>query len=290
MDTDLNGKVAIVTGGSRGIGKAIAAELASAGAKVMITSRKAEVCEEAVKEITEETGGDLAFEAGNAGRIEDIESAVQATLSTFGSVDILINNAATNPYAGPTIDVDVPRWDKTIEVNLTGPLLWSQKCWNLWMKENGGNIVNISSVGGSYEYDKVFPFTFAGEHENYRAGSQFVTIDLMGVRTSLFVCYDLRFADAFWNLAPKTDLYVVVANWPSTRSGHWKALLRSRAIENQAYVVGVNRVGEGDGLSYQGDSAIIDPLGEVLKEASSGGEEILVASKSFVINSVESFV
>ena len=62
MDTDLNGKVAIVTGGSRGIGKAIAAELASAGAKVMITSRKAEVCEEAVKEITEETGGDLAFE------------------------------------------------------------------------------------------------------------------------------------------------------------------------------------------------------------------------------------
>ena len=69
----------------------------------------------------------------------------------------------------------------------------------------------------------------------------------------------------------------MVANWPSTRSNHWKALLRSRAIENQAYVVGVNRVGEGDGLSYQGDSAIIDPLGEVLKEASSGGEEILVA-------------
>ena len=104
-----------------------------------------------------------------------------------------------------------------------------------------------------------------------------MTIDLLGVRTSLFVCYDLRFADAFWDLAPNTDLYLVVANWPSARSSHWKALLRSRAIENQAYVVGVNRVGEGDGLSYQGDSAIIDPLGEVLKEASSGGEEILVA-------------
>jgi predicted amidohydrolase len=131
--------------------------------------------------------------------------------------------------------------------------------------------------GESYEYDKVFPFTFAGEHENYRAGSQFVTIDLMGVRTSLFICYDLRFADAFWDLAPSTDLYLVVANWPSARSSHWKALLRSRAIENQAYVVGVNRVGEGDGLSYQGDSAVIDPLGEVLKEASSGGEEILIA-------------
>ena len=56
----------------------------------------------------------------------------------------------------------------------------------------------------------------------------------------------------FWELAPDTDLYLVVANWPSTRSEHWKSLLRSRAIENQAYVVGVNRVGEGDGLSYQG--------------------------------------
>ena len=113
MDTDLNGKVAIVTGGSRGIGKAISAELASAGAKVMITSRKAEACEEAVNEIVSDTGGELAFEAGNAGRVEDIDRVVEATLSTFGSVDILINNAATNPYAGPTIDVDVPRWDKT---------------------------------------------------------------------------------------------------------------------------------------------------------------------------------
>ena len=121
------------------------------------------------------------------------------------------------------------------------------------------------------------PFTFAGEHENYRAGNQPVTIEILGIRTSLFICYDLRFADVFWELAPDTDLYLVVANWPSTRSEHWKSLLRSRAIENQAYVVGVNRVGEGDGLSYQGDSAIIDPLGEVLQEASSGEEEILIA-------------
>ena len=131
--------------------------------------------------------------------------------------------------------------------------------------------------GESHKYDKLFPFTFAGEHENYRAGNQLVTIELLGIRTSLFICYDLRFADVFWELAPETDLYLVVANWPSTRREHWKSLLRSRAIENQAYVVGVNRVGQGDGLSYQGDSAIIDPLGEVLQEASSGGEEILIA-------------
>ena len=108
----LDGKVALVTGGSRGIGKAIAACLAAAGAKVMITSRKADSCEAAVAELSAETGGDLAYEAGNVGRVEDMERVVAATIDTFGAVDILVNNAATNPYAGPVIDADLPRWQK----------------------------------------------------------------------------------------------------------------------------------------------------------------------------------
>ena len=94
-----------------------------------------------------------------------------------------------------------------------------------------------------------------------------MTFDLDGVRVSPFVCYDLRFADDFWALATTTDLYVVVANWPAPRREHWSTLLRARAIENQAYVVGVNRVGSADGLDYVGDSAIIDPLGNVLTSA-----------------------
>ena len=143
----LAGKVALVTGGSRGIGKAIAGCLAGAGAKVMITSRKAEACEATVAELAAETGGDLAYEAGNVGRVEDMERVIDATIGTFGALDILVNNAATNPYAGPTIDVDLPRWQKTLDVNLTAPLAWTQFCWNAWMKEHGGNIVNISSVG-----------------------------------------------------------------------------------------------------------------------------------------------
>jgi NAD(P)-dependent dehydrogenase (short-subunit alcohol dehydrogenase family) len=73
---------------------------------------------------------------------------LEATKSKLGRIDILVNNAATNPYAGPTIDVDVPRWNKTIDTNLTAPLLWTQICWKLWMKEHGGSIINISSVGG----------------------------------------------------------------------------------------------------------------------------------------------
>ena len=148
MDTNMDGKVAIVTGGSRGIGKAIAASLAGAGARVMITSRKADACEAAVAELGELTGGDLAFEAGHAGRQEDIQRVGDATLATFGGVDVLVNNAATNPYAGPTIDVDVPRWEKTFEVNVTGPLVWTQACWRAWMSEHGGGVINISSVGG----------------------------------------------------------------------------------------------------------------------------------------------
>ena len=148
MDTDLNGKVAIVTGGSRGIGKAIASELASAGAKVMITSRKAEVCEEAVKEITEATGGDLAFEAGNAGRIEDIERAVQATLSTFGSVDILINNAGIT-RDNILIRMKQEEWDEIINTNLNSVFKMSKAVLRGMMKKKAGRIISITSVVGS---------------------------------------------------------------------------------------------------------------------------------------------
>jgi omega-amidase len=97
-----------------------------------------------------------------------------------------------------------------------------------------------------------------------------------------FVCYDLRFADEFWAMAEHTDCYVVVANWPSSRRAHWQALLVARAIENQAYVIGVNRVGEGGGLHYSGDSRIIDPLGEILA-AGAGGETILLADVDPVV-------
>ena len=163
MDIRVDGKVAIVTGGSRGIGRAIAGTLAAAGAKVMITSRKADACEVAVAELVEETGGDLAYEAGNVGNVEDAERVVEATLSTFGAVDILVNNAATNPYAGPVIDTDIPRWEKTLQVNLTSPLVWIQKCWTAWMGEHGGQVINVSSVGafatspilGNYDISKL---------------------------------------------------------------------------------------------------------------------------------------
>jgi predicted amidohydrolase len=130
--------------------------------------------------------------------------------------------------------------------------------------------------GTTYRYDKIHPFSYAGEHEKYDAGTEPLTVDVEGLRVSVFVCYDLRFADEFWALAHDTDLYVVVANWPEPRREHWRTLLRARAIENQAYVLGVNRVGNAKQIPHVGDSAIIDPLGRTLAEASLG-EAVLVS-------------
>lgn len=128
-------------------------------------------------------------------------------------------------------------------------------------------LVLVGPTGQTHRYRKIHPFTYGGEHKHYEAGTDFLTVEINGVRTSFFVCYDLRFADEFWALARTTDLYVIPANWPEARRVHWQALLHARAIENQAYVVGCNRVGEGGGLAYCGDSRIIDPLGELLATA-----------------------
>jgi len=118
--------------------------------------------------------------------------------------------------------------------------------------------------GTVHRYRKIHPFGYGGEDEHFRAGEQFRTVTIDGVRISMFVCYDLRFADEFWQLAHDTDVYLVPANWPEPRRTHWMSLLQARAIENLAYVVGCNRVGSGGGLTYVGDSRIVDPLGEML--------------------------
>jgi len=129
--------------------------------------------------------------------------------------------------------------------------------------------------GTVHRYRKLHPFTHAGEHERFRAGEKPVTVQIGGLRVTPFVCYDLRFADVFWQAATETDVYLVPANWPSPRRHHWQTLLVARAIENQAYVVGCNRVGTaGDGTEHVGDSRIVSPMGELL--ASAAGVETIV--------------
>ncbi len=144
MEISLRGKTAIVTGASRGIGKAIAKSFVDAGAQVMLTSRKLDALQAAAKEMDGETD---VF-AANAGEIDQAQACVDATIRRFGKIDILVNNAATNPYYGETLGVDSARFDKTFQVNLKGPLFWSQAVWNASMQNNPGVILNIASVGG----------------------------------------------------------------------------------------------------------------------------------------------
>lgn len=137
-------------------------------------------------------------------------------------------------------------------------------------------LVLAAPDGTLHRYRKIHPFTYAGEHQAFEAGKSHLTVDIEGLRTTLFVCYDLRFANEFWVAAPGTDAYLVIANWPETRRHHWQTLLVARAIENQAYVIGVNRVGQGNKLAYAGDSRIVDPRGEILAAAAKN-ETLLLA-------------
>ena len=117
-------------------------------------------------------------------------------------------------------------------------------------------------------YRKLHPFSPSGEEKHYAAGEAVATFDVEGVAVTPFICYDLRFPEPFRAAADRTDLFVIVANWPSARSTAWQCLLTARAIENQAYVLGANRVGAGDNVTYSGDSALHDPAGVALARAS----------------------
>jgi NAD(P)-dependent dehydrogenase (short-subunit alcohol dehydrogenase family) len=152
MEISLEGKVALVTGASRGIGEAIARTYAAAGASVLLSSRKQEALDGVAASIVDDIGadraGDVVAFAAHAGDPEQIAGCVAETVNRFGRVDILVNNAATNPYMGEAIDIDLPRFDKTWEVNYRGPVVWVQEAWKASMQDKGGVVVNMASTGG----------------------------------------------------------------------------------------------------------------------------------------------
>ena len=145
----LQGRVALVTGGSRGIGFGIATAFRAEGADVVFCSRKADGVAAAERELLagEGDGGVLGVVA-NAGEPDDAERTVAAAMDRFGRLDVLVNNAATNPYMGPLIDIDLPRAEKTAKVNQFGMLAWTRQAVRAWMGEHGGSVINIASVGG----------------------------------------------------------------------------------------------------------------------------------------------
>ncbi|GAA4211787.1 SDR family oxidoreductase [Actinocatenispora rupis] len=149
MRTGLSGKTALVTGASRGIGRAVAGALAAEGCHVVLVSRR----QEALDEVAAELGAAYPESrflpyAAHVGEPDAARACVAAAVDTFGAVDVLVNNAGTNPYFGPMVDLDVPRAEKTVQVNQLSVVLWTQAVWHASMADRGGAIVNLASLGG----------------------------------------------------------------------------------------------------------------------------------------------
>ena len=145
MEFSLAGRVAVVSGGSRGIGESIARCLAGAGAQVLLTSRKAEGAEAAAAAIRE-SGGQAEGRACHNGDLKQVAQLFEYVETRYGRLDILINNAATNPFYGPALEVSESVWDKTVDVNLKGYFFMSQHGARLMMKHGQGSIINVASV------------------------------------------------------------------------------------------------------------------------------------------------
>lgn len=149
MDTGLAGKVAIVTGASRGIGAATALALAREGVALTLTSRKQDALDDVAAGIRAEVPeARVLARAAHAADADAARDAVDATVAEHGTIDILVNNAATNPYFGPMAELDLARAEKIVEVNQWAPVMWAQLAWKAALAETGGTIVNIASIGG----------------------------------------------------------------------------------------------------------------------------------------------
>ncbi len=196
MEIRLDGKVALVTGASRGIGEGIVRELlASDISGVVITGRKAETLEPLAAELGER----VVPVVGNATDAAHAEEAVATAVERFGSCDLLVNNAGTNPAAGPLVDVDLGAVDKTWDLNLRAPLLWARAAWHGSMAERGGSIVSIGSTGG------MRPSPMIGAYNVSKAALHYLTRQLAhelapGVRVNAVAAaiVKTRLSQALW--------------------------------------------------------------------------------------------
>jgi NAD(P)-dependent dehydrogenase (short-subunit alcohol dehydrogenase family) len=196
---DLTGRIALVTGASRGIGSAIANALAEQGAEVVLSSRKQADLDAEAERINARFPGKAFAVAAHAGKPEDLERLVKTVMDRSGRVDILINNAGTNPDMGALMDVELGAWDKTFEVNVRGILVLTQLVYRAWMREHGGSIVNIASTGG------LRPGLGLGAYRISKAAVVFMTRQLAreiggNVRVNAVApgLIKTRFAEALW--------------------------------------------------------------------------------------------
>jgi len=217
-DFQIQGKIAIVTGASRGIGRAIAHSLAEAGAKVALSSRKLEDLQKVAEEIRRK-GGDAFPIAAHNGKVADLENLVTKTVEHYGTIDILVNNAATNPVFGPIIQVDESAWNKIMEVNVRGAFFLSRSAALVMGETGGGVIVNIASSAG------LRPMPFLGAYSVSKAGvimlTKVLAVEWAGLKIRVNAVapgiIETRFSEALWK--NETILEEVQKRQPIPRVG-----------------------------------------------------------------------
>lgn len=169
---DLAGKVTVVTGGSRGLGRAIAEGFASRGADVVIASRKLESCQQAAQQISAATGRTVEPIACHVGRWDDCDALIDATIARFGRIDVLVNNAGMSPLYDTLTDVTEELYDKTLSVNLKGPFRLAVRAASHMAQSNGGSIINVGTIGSLLASPNELPYACA------KAGLNALTVGL----------------------------------------------------------------------------------------------------------------
>jgi predicted amidohydrolase len=226
---------------------------------------------------------DIAWEdkAANFGRVREL---LAATPPTPGSLIVLPEMFAT----GFSMHTELTRQGAELECeHFLREISREYRAFAIGGLVSGGSgtkarneAVAISPDGRLLaRYQKIHPFSLGGEAAAHEAGGEIVSFEWDGFTVAPFICYDLRFPEVFRAAAAKgAELFVVMALWPVKRQQHWLTLLQARAIENQAYVIGVNRVGAEPGYSYAGRSVVVDPHGVIIADA--GEQERVLGAKA----------
>ncbi|MYE25794.1 MAG: glucose 1-dehydrogenase [Chloroflexi bacterium] len=215
---DLTGRVAIVTGASRGIGKAVAEAYARAGAKVVLASRKQEALDDAAKAIRA-SGGEAIGIAAHNGDKSALKDLVEQTVTRYGKLDILVNNAATNPHFGALLEAADSFWRKTIEVNLMGNVWLSQAAAKAMRANGGGKIINVASIVGLTpgRYQGIYSVTKAGLISLTKTLAAELGADNIQVNAIAPGLVQTKFAQALWGNPDLLDQ--VLARTPAGRIG-----------------------------------------------------------------------